>query len=504
VGYDVIIVGAGSAGGVLAARLSEDPRRSVLLLEAGPDYADITALPRDIASGVYGGTLSHDWGFHSEPDASGRTAHLPRGKLVGGCSATNALAVLRGAPTDYDEWAALGNPGWSFDEVRPFFLRLERDADYGGEHHGQDGPLPIRRDPASELTAVQRAFVEACGGAAYPAVRDHNAPGAVGVGPMPLNMLDGMRQSTALTYLAAARGRGNLTVRPDALVDRIVLEGRRAIGVRLAPPAGTLSGGHIILAAGAYGSPAVLLRSGLGPADDLGLLGIAVVRDLPGVGRHLADHPVVPLDFAAPNGIKIEPRPRVQSVLTWRTQGGSAGPDLHVVPFSSVARVGEKPGEAAFRIMPSILKPNSRGRLCLRTLDPAAPPRIDPGYFSHPDDMPRMLEVVRIARRLTRTPPLVDLAARPLSPPAQVEDADGLLEAAIRANVSTYHHPVATCRMGPDPLAGDVVDARGQVHGIEGLSIVDASIMPTIPAANTNVPTIMVAERCAAWLIANV
>jgi choline dehydrogenase len=191
--YDVVIVGAGSAGCVLAARLSEDPNRSVLLLEAGPDYADVSALPSDIASGLWTATVSHDWGFTSEPDAFGRTIPLPRGKLVGGCSATNSMVALRGTPSDYDEWAASGNPGWAFNDVLPFFRRLEQDADCADVWHGQDGPLPIRRYKAAELTKVTRAFLETCTVAGYPTVFDHNTPGAIGVGPVPLTVRDGIR-----------------------------------------------------------------------------------------------------------------------------------------------------------------------------------------------------------------------------------------------------------------------------------------------------------------------
>ncbi|HEX9087602.1 MAG TPA: GMC oxidoreductase [Arthrobacter sp.] len=489
--YDVAIVGAGTAGCVLASRLSEDPARQVVLFEAGPDYPPGT-LPPDLADGIHGtSTASHDWGLHGTGVDGGPPLALPQGRVTGGSSAVNATFALRGHPADYDGWAL---HGWKFEDVLPSFLRLEHDLDFGSApYHGTDGPVPIRRyrgDECSELTLAMEGAIASVG---IPRIPDHNAPGAVGVSGLPVNCVRGTRVSTALAYLDPVRSRPNLTIRADSPVAEVLVGGGRASGVRTTDGQITAAD-EVIVCAGAYHSPALLIRSGIGPAGDITALGRSVAVELPGVGHNLADHPWVAIELPC-----LEPQgdpPIFQVVATARSSRSSSAdpPDLQFMVCGPY-RLGD-----GYRCLlaAALLKPVSRGQVRLLTLDPVSGPAIDLGYFRDPVDIDRLAEGLQIAKAAVADPDLARLTRgpRPATRPELV--GDDAVRDWIKATATTYHHPVGTCAMGTDPRAGAVVDTAGWVYGVPGLSVVDASILPGPLSANTNIPTIMAAEHVAA------
>ena len=522
--YDVIIVGAGSAGCVLANRLSADPARRVLLLEAGratPRHSDVPA------NWPLMFNTRADWGFHTEPQAGcrGRRIYWPRGRMVGGSGALNAMIYIRGLPSDYDGWEAAGCPGWGWRDVLPVFRRSEDNARLGNDPlHGAGGELHIT-DPAY-VDPIERVWHAAAMAAGLPNNDDFNGVTQEGVGWFQVTVRNGERFGTGKAFLRPALERPNLTLLTGVTVTRLAIEGGRATGVEFLERGRPRieHAAKIVLSAGAIGSAHLLLLSGVGPADELRAAGIDPVHDLPGVGKNMQDHINIPITFAtgAPVGVGAWTPEALAAMdaeweatrtgplsTNWVSAGGHARsapdvaePDLQlygvVSPHRDHARyLASGPGVTLYA---TLQRPNSRGELTLRSADPLEAPMLDPRYFiSDPsgEDMATLVAGVRLNRRIAAQSPLAELITQEITPSAEAHTNQEIAHF-IRGHCTTLYHVAGTCRMGSDDMA--VVDPTLRLRGLEGLHVADASVLPIMVSGNTNAPTIMIAERAAAFM----
>lgn len=528
--YDYVIVGGGSAGCVLANRLSENPGTRVCLLEAGPaDHSRLIHMPVGILGLMRSKKLNWAYWTEPQPQLNGRRLFCPRGKTLGGSSSINAMIYTRGHPSDYDRWAALGNRGWSYRELLPYFLRAQHCELGADAYNGVGGPVNVAALRC--VNPLSLDFVEAAVAAGYPRTPDFNGAEQTGVGLYRVAQRNGERCSNAVAYLQPARARPNLTVITDAPATRIEFAGRRAAAVHYRQHGQDYrieAEREVLLCGGAINSPQLLLLSGVGPREELERHGIVVVRELPGVGRNLQDHLDISVVHRARDrvGIAFTPLalPRALRGL-WRYQrhrDGEFTSNYAEAGGFIPSQAGIEPADLQMHFLPAIeehhglelrgllrgygytlrtcyLRPASRGRVTLASADPLAPPRIDPNYLGDPTDLEPLVRAVKIARAILDQSPLARHRRDELYPGPDV-NSDEEIRAYVRARAETIYHPVGTCKMGHDDLA--VVDDQLRVHDLEGLRVVDASIMPTLVGGNTNAPTTAIAEKAADLILA--
>ena len=519
--YDVVIVGGGAAGSVLASRLAENANTSILLLEAGPDYPDPASLPDEIKFGhtrfAESPDSEHNWALRGTITDEQGEIHVAQGKVIGGGSSINGQAMQRGFPEDFDSWSSLGNDEWSYTKVLPYFRKSENDLDIRDDFHGTEGPMPVRRRQSGPWPDIQKAFHAACLQAGFGTTEDTNGPKPSGLGVSPANNLDGVRMSAAITHLNPVRHRLNLTVKGGVFVRKVLIKDLKAVGVE-AESGGevfNVEADRVVVSAGAIKSPHLLMLSGIGPADQLQPFGIPTVHELPGVGQSLWNHLNSQISFKVKDGITLTAdADAVHFSLHYTSQGSSAINDMvlrsspvvderqeRVPGFRSGYLSGEVPPDRVARISCTLGLPDGSGFVRLASADPRVQPSFNYRYLQHPNDIRRVREGLRFAIRLLESDAYKDVADHRIHPTDDVLADDDALDRWIRQTVGTARHVSGTCKMGPDSDPMAVVDQYCRVRGVQGVWVVDASVMPRVPrSGGAHATVVMIGERVVDWI----